>query len=204
MSKPYHHGDLAQALIAATLDLLETTPADRITVADAARALGVSSGAPFRHFKDRDALLAHVAAVGFDRLRDRTTTAFEQHPIGSIDRIVAGGFAYVTFSAENPNLFNLMWGAARHGGDAQAARTSGEACYRNFIENLQATMRAEGFSEHDPRAFGAPLWTMVHGYADLVVGANEMLDREPSAMFGQIKRATHAYFAGMADRPISP
>lgn len=196
MTKPYHHGELPKALVDATLRLLETTSADKITVADAARALGVSSGAPFRHFKDRDALMAHVAAVGFDRLRERMNHAFSEHTHGSIDRIVAGGLAYIFFSAEHPSLFELMWGAARQDDETDVARIAGDAAYRTFIDNLQATMVAEGVSERDPRAFGAPLWAMVHGYAHLLIGANRMLDRDPEVLTVQVKAATFAYFTG--------
>lgn len=165
-------------------------------MADAARALGVSSGAPFRHFKDRGVLMANVAAIGFDRLKARMSQAYERHPPGSLERIIAGGCAYIEFSAENPNLFKLMWGETRHDGDETVARTSGEASYLNFIDNLHETMRAEGFGDRDPREFGAPLWTMVHGYADLVVGANRMLDRDPAAISRQVSAATFAYFEG--------
>lgn len=201
MSKAYHHGDLRDALIAEALGQLRDRPADAVSVADAARALGVSSGAPYRHFKDRDTLLAHLAAAGFDRLRARMEEAAAEEPAGSIDRIVALGCAYIAFSAENPNLFHLMWSAPQLAVDTDVARLSGKACYAGFIEALAQSMAANGFADRAADAFGAPLWTMVHGYASLVIGRAPALDGDPSAIRAQVSAATHAYFGGMAAQP---
>lgn len=201
MSKSYHHGDLRQALIDATLKLLKTKPADQVSVADAARELGVSSGAPYRHFKDRDALLAEVAAIGFDRLAARMALELDPVEAGSIDSVVAVGRAYIAFSAENPDLFQVMWGSARLKEGHDVAAAAGERCYRRFIETLSAAMAANGFRDCDPTGFGAPLWTMVHGYASLVIAENKMLDRDPDVICAQVTAATRAYFSGMRDRP---
>ncbi|MEM1419339.1 MAG: TetR/AcrR family transcriptional regulator [Pseudomonadota bacterium] len=198
MSKTYHHGDLRQALIAETLKLLKLKPAEQVSVADAARELGVSSGAPYRHFKDRDALLAEVAAIGFDSLRDRMNREMDPFDPGDIDRIVAGGCGYIFFSVENPELFHVMWGAARLKDAHEVAQKSGERCYRNFIENLARVMAAKGFDSREPTVFGTPLWTMVHGFASLVIAENRMLDRDPASIRRQVADATHAYFRGMA------
>ncbi len=186
-----------RALVAAILERLDDAPADQISVADAARAVGVSSGAPYRHFKGRDTLLAHVAAVGFDRMRRRIDAAMAAHPEGSIERIVAGGCAYIAFSIENVALFHLMWGAKHLETDSDVAEVSGRRCYASFIDTLSRAMTAAGFGDRDPHAFGAPLWTMVHGYASLAIGKNPMLNADADAIAAQVEAATHAYFRGM-------
>lgn len=196
VTKAYHHGDLRQALIDTTYQLLTQIPVEQFTVADAARAAGVSSGAPYRHFKDKDELLAHVAALGFDELSARMASAMAGHPVGSIDRTIACGCSYVEFSAQRPEAFHLMWGATRPHSSSGVARTSGEKCYRAFIENLAETMAAHGLGDRDPRAFGAPLWALVHGYAALLVGRNEMLNPDMDTIRGRIAAVTRAYFEG--------
>src|SRR3954465_4440649 len=73
----YHHGSLREALIAATLDLLEEGGPEQVTVREAAKRAGVSSGAPFRHFPTRTALLTAVAEEAMGRFRAEITASLE-------------------------------------------------------------------------------------------------------------------------------
>jgi AcrR family transcriptional regulator len=193
---PYHHGDLRTALIEAATKLIRDNRVETFTVAEAARAAGVSSGAPYRHFADRDALLDAVAAEGFARLKAETETAMGAHPPGSIESLVAGGSAYVAFGASEPELFHLMWGATRPHAEGGLAHQTGARCYGGFIERLTAIMQAQGLGDRDPHDFGAPLWGMVHGFASLLIGRNPMLGADLAEVQAKIGRATRAYFAG--------
>ncbi|MEO0993203.1 MAG: TetR-like C-terminal domain-containing protein [Pseudomonadota bacterium] len=192
----YHHGDLKAALIEATLALLSKRRLEDIRVADAARAARVSSAAPYRHFTDRDDLLAHVAAEGFHRLNAAITRGFDAEPAGSVEAIVAGGCAYTEFGAANPELFHLMWGAARDHRAYDIARQSGRICYGTFLARLASTMEAEGLGHHDPQVFGAPLWAMVHGFAGLLIGKPGQYCDGLDYVRGCIGSGTRAYFAG--------
>jgi len=197
LRKRYHHGDLRAALIEATLSIISETRVEDFSVADAARAAGVSSAAPYRHFRDREDLLAHAAAEGFRRLEQATREAREAHPDGSVEGLIAGGCAYVEFGAANPELFHLMWGAARPHGETDIARKTGEACYDEFIVTLSGVMQKNGLGGQEPNAFGAPLWAMVHGFASLLIGKNEKLDQNRESIRRYVAEATWAYFTGM-------
>jgi AcrR family transcriptional regulator len=192
----YHHGDLRMALIEAATRLIRAKRVETFTVAEAARAAGVSSGAPYRHFADRDALLDAVAAAGFARLKDETDAAMAAHPPGSIEGLIAGGCAYVAFGASEPELFHLMWGATRPHAEGGLAHQTGARCYASFIDQLSAIMQAQGLGARDPHDFGAPLWGMVHGFASLLIGRNPMLGADLAEVQAKIGRATRAYFAG--------
>lgn len=196
--KCYHHGDLRAALIEAALQIVSDKRVEDFSVADAARAVGVSSAAPYRHFQDRDDLLVHVAAAGFEQLRERMQAAIAKHPPGSVDGIIALGGAYMEFGASHPELFHLMWGATRPHGANDVARVAGESCYSIFTNNLTHTMEARGLGHLDPYEFGEPLWAMVHGFAHLLTGSNEMLGSDMTAVRKRIDDATRAYFAGMS------
>lgn len=197
----YHHGDLRSALIEATLHMMGERRVEEITVADAARAAGVSSGAPYRHFPDRDDFLAHVAATGFDKLRQAMEDAVAKHKPGSIESIVALGCAYTEFGASRPELFHLMWGATRTHQSNDVAQQSGFHCYQVFIGALSATMEAQSIAGRSPQEFGAPLWAMVHGFAGLLIGKSPMLDAGMDAIRARIDEATRAYFAGIGQHP---
>ncbi|MEM0942420.1 MAG: TetR/AcrR family transcriptional regulator [Pseudomonadota bacterium] len=203
-ARSYHHGDLKAALIDATIDLIRERRVEEVSVADAARAAGVSSGAPYRHFKDRGELLAHVAAEGFNRLNAAKTAGFGAHPQDSIESLIAGGWNYTEFGADNPELFHLMWSAARHDDTTDVAHLAGEAAYGSFIEDLTRVMQAQGLGHLDPHTFGAPLWAMVHGFASLLIGKPKSLDSGREAIRQRITDATYAYFDGMLGKAPPP
>lgn len=201
----YHHGDLKAALIQATIDLIRDRRLEEVSVADAARAAHVSSGAPYRHFKDREDLLAHVAAEGFRQFHEVEKAAFAAHPPNSVEGLIASGCAYAEFGADNPELFHLMWSSARYLDTAEVARIASATCYGYFIEQLQGIMRARGLGDLDPHQFGAPLWAMVHGFASLLIGRPAMLEGGREAVRDRIEDATWAYFRGYeADRRKAP
>jgi AcrR family transcriptional regulator len=202
-SRPrYHHGDLRATLIEAATQIIAQTRVEDFSVADAARAVGVSTGAPYRHFADRDDLLDHVAAAGFERLHDLSQAVMDRLPKASIDRIVAGGCAYVAFGASNPGLFHLMWSATRPNRGTGVAAQTGARCYAQFIESLSVVMAANGLGHLDAKAFGTPLWAMVHGFASLLIGNAHEVEPSLSRVEEMVDTAIRAYFVGRrADSP---
>jgi AcrR family transcriptional regulator len=120
----YHHGDLRQALVEATTEIVGERGVGGFTVAEAARRAGVSSGAPFRHFADREALLAAAGVAAIADLRRR----FERAIAGAPDPAAAlaeVGAAFVIYAIENPAGFELTHGprlAYRESPELQGAR----------------------------------------------------------------------------------
>jgi AcrR family transcriptional regulator len=104
----YHHGDLANALVAAALKLVEQDGEAAVSLRDLAQSLGVSRAAPYRHFADRDALLAAVAAEGFEDLNRRYAAALEGPGDGKA-RLSAATAAFFGFAYEKPGLYRLMF-----------------------------------------------------------------------------------------------
>lgn len=189
----YHHGGLKAALIDATLTLIAEKRLEEVSVADAARAAGVSSGAPYRHFEDREDLFAHVAAVGFDALQARLQAAWDSRPAGSVEGVIEGGRAYTRFGAERPELFHVMWGATR---GEDVAHEAGMSCYGSFVRQITITLEAQGMGHLDAHHFGAPLHAMVHGFTSLLIGKGSRLEAMIGPVEERIAEATHAYFDG--------
>jgi AcrR family transcriptional regulator len=105
----YHHGNLREALIAATLQLLEEGGPERVTVREAAKRAGVSSGAPFRHFPTRTALLTAVAEQAMGRFRAEIGTALGQADRDDpLARFRAVGTAYLRWALHNPTHFRVI------------------------------------------------------------------------------------------------
>jgi AcrR family transcriptional regulator len=104
----YHHGDLRAALMREAAAEIERAGYENLSLRELAASLGVSRGAPYRHFADRRSLLAALAAEGFDALTAtyREVIAAEKTPQA---RLASSGRAYFAFAAARPQLFRLMF-----------------------------------------------------------------------------------------------
>jgi AcrR family transcriptional regulator len=106
--KPYHHGNLRQALVDATLQLVEEKGPFGFTIAEAARAAGVSPAAPYRHFRGREDLIEEAARQGFLLFADRLQEAYDSHP-SPLSAFLAAGRAYLEFARRNPGFYIAMF-----------------------------------------------------------------------------------------------
>src|SRR5690348_7949799 len=107
----YHHGNLREALIRAALDLIAQKGPAGFTFADAARWAGVSSAAPYRHFRDREALLADVARRGFELFETALRQAWDDarpDPYRAFENV---GRAYLHFARTEPAYYSAMFEA---------------------------------------------------------------------------------------------
>src|SRR3954447_22581965 len=151
----YHHGNLREALIAAALDLIAAKGPAGFTFAEAARQAGVSPAAPYRHFRDRDALMADVAKRGFEHFEQRLAAAWNEgrpSPLAALERV---GGAYLTFAREEPAYFSAMFEAglaiAEHR-DLQEAGDRAFGVLREPCEAIVAAMPASGAHGKRPPA----------------------------------------------------
>ena len=158
--KSYHHGELRPALAAAALELLAEGGVDALSLRAVARRAGVSAMAPYRHYADKEALLAAVAAQGFDGLRSALQIADRQ--AGAGQALTAQAVAYVRYALDNPALFRLMFGPARAGTHPELA-AAGEGAYAVLAHRVATDMRAG--AECEARVLGC--WSLVHGLACL-------------------------------------
>ncbi len=164
----YHHGNLKEALVRAALELIAEKGPAGFTFADAARWAGVSPAAPYRHFRDRDELIADVARRGFELFTAALTKAWDEgrpELMVAFDRL---GRAYLDFAKHQPAYYSAMFEAGvAHDTDPQL-RTASEnafAVLRAAAERLVALMPAKG----RPPALMVALhvWSMTHGIASL-------------------------------------
>ena len=144
-STTYHHGDLRAALLRTAGEMLEKEGLAALSLREVARRAGVSHNAPYRHFPDRDSLLAALAEEGYQRFAD----ALEKRPRREM------GEAYVDFALEHPERFRLMFGGRVPGKDPRAY----EALKKSFAD----------LGEEDAGYAAAAAWGLVHGLAHLLL-----------------------------------
>ncbi|MDH4983847.1 TetR/AcrR family transcriptional regulator [Hyphomicrobium sp. D-2] len=164
----YHHGNLREALIAAALELISKKGPAGFTFADAARAAGVSPAAPYRHYRDRDALLADIARRGFDAFADALAQAWNDGkptPRAAFERV---GRAYLDFAAKEPAQFSAMFESGLPMGDYPEVREAGERAFavlRQACDALAATLPP---AKRPPSLMMAlHIWSLSHGIAAL-------------------------------------
>jgi AcrR family transcriptional regulator len=172
----YHHGDLRNALVASAVRLIETSGTSSFSLREAAREVGVSANAAYRHFDDKSALMTAVAAFGFRQLATQMIGAMASAATGgaqepaSIARFKAVGRAYVEFAVAHPELFRVMFGEC--GAECRKAEPGDDATADPWSlrgQSLDALV-ADGLLAAERRP-GAELkaWSVVHGFASLAL-----------------------------------
>src|ERR1700730_16885125 len=107
--KRYHHGDLPRALLDAALHIVETQGTQALTLRAAARSAGVSQAAPYRHFTNKEAILAAVAEEGFRSLMIAMRQSLQACGDIPLDRLRAVGIGYVNVSTSHSSHFRVMF-----------------------------------------------------------------------------------------------
>jgi AcrR family transcriptional regulator len=165
---PYHHGGLREALIGATRQLVMERGAENFTLADACRVAGVTTAAPYRHFRSKQEILEEIASRGFDELRQKAMAAAAEKGAGTIEGIVAMGQTYVAFAVEETAVFRLMFGQEPSLKKAQHVVGTGHECFAHVIEQV-ALYCQKNRVQGDAQEIALRLWTFVHGAASLVI-----------------------------------
>jgi AcrR family transcriptional regulator len=107
--RAYHHGNLRQAMIEAAIEIVEHEGAEAVTIREAARRAGVSSGAPFRHFSTKRALMAAVAEEGMAKLRASIEKRLAQAPgANPLQRLLVIGEAYIDWAVRHPTHYRVL------------------------------------------------------------------------------------------------
>lgn len=162
-SLPFHHGDLKRALIEATLQLVRSVGPQGFTLNEASRQAGVAKSAPYKHFRDKDALLVEVALIGTRRMEQelRTASGLEGTPR---ERLLAVGLAYIAFSKQHPDFFAIMF---QSGIDKNSYEELSSAATSVFGIADELAKEIE-VSSVKARRLALAVWTMAHGFAMLL------------------------------------
>ncbi|HSM93280.1 MAG TPA: TetR/AcrR family transcriptional regulator [Anaeromyxobacteraceae bacterium] len=197
---PYHHGDLRRALVEAALALVRERGADGFTLREAARRVGVSQTAPYRHFETRDALLAAVAEEGFSALRRELESLPQAVDPDPRLRLRAQGLACFRFYVADPARFRVMFSRAtsqreRYPGLAAAWGRVNEVLLRSLV----ACQEAGEIRAGDPLELGLATAAMTHGLAALVNDGHlgPALGTDPEAVAALYQRASGVLYRGL-------
>lgn len=165
----YHHGNLKQALLEASRDILEHEGLEALSLRAVARHVGVSQTASYSHFADKRALLVAVALDGFQRFGARLSS--ESRRAGSnMERLLALARGYVGFALDNPALFRLMFGA--HSSELLEDPTLQQAAQATYQQLSDAIAKRLGPGAVEPKRLQSATlaaWSLVHGLSQLLL-----------------------------------
>lgn len=178
--KPYHHGDLCRELLCAARDLLEENNIASLSLRAVAKRVGVSHSAPYRHFKDKESLLAGIAGQGFKELTEQMREATELHPEDPGAQLQEAGHRYVQLVAKNPQCVQLMFGGILPCDDTYPElRESGNIAF-NTLKMIIEEGQARGmFKKGDVEIMALVAWSGIHGLSLLFISGS--LDRAIAA-----------------------
>ena len=195
--KTYHHGDLRNALILAAAELIEESGSIDFAMIDAARRAGVSSAAPYRHFRDKEALLEAVAKLALLGLTEASRTAVAGLEVGSMQTIVALGKSYIRYMIEHAAFHDLMFGDTGMRAmepDAVDLKATG---FYVLVDAVRAYCEREHVISEDPVELATKLWAMVHGLSTLTM--NQAIERFlPEAdVYDLLETSTETFLTGL-------
>jgi AcrR family transcriptional regulator len=201
-AKPYHHGDLRNALLDEALDVLRVEGSANFTLRDLARRVGVSHAAPYAHFADKRALLAAVATIGFRKLSEKLEEAAATSD-DPFEQLAAIGWAYVRFGYEDPAHYRLMFTVPELG------RYDGlpdleHAAHATFavVRRVFAALHDAGLIRPGDQLVDAiAAWSLVHGVTLLMIDERTGIDtRSPDAAERLARTSIATMIAGLAPR----
>jgi AcrR family transcriptional regulator len=169
--KPYHHGDLRAALLQAGLAILAEEGVQALSLRAAARRAGVSHAAPYRHFADKEALLAAIAEEGFNMLAAEVEAARACFPASPREQLAESAWAYVRFALAHPDHLRVMFGGSIE--DPQAypgLREAGARAFAVLVDIIRAGQDAGTMIAGEARLLAVVAWTQVHGLSLLLIG----------------------------------
>ncbi len=167
MKRPYHHGALREALLAATEVILERDGVEALTLRGAAREAGVTHGSPAHHFGDLQGLLSELAASGFVRFHERLRA--EQAGAGPHPRCRVLGLCrgYIRFARDSPQLFQLMFRSGLLDWSRPALAAASAGAFALLVEEEGQAPSAQISVAHLTTVTAR--WSLAHGLAMLLI-----------------------------------
>jgi AcrR family transcriptional regulator len=141
----YHHGNLREALLQAAVQLAEQVGPDNVSVREVAKRVGVSPGAPFRHFSSKTALMTAVAEQAMTRFRAEIRNAVDDVTSGDpLDRFAAVGIAYLRWAIRNPTHFQIISTRNLIDWDSSESLKADNAAIRSLMEGTLVEAQRRG------------------------------------------------------------
>jgi len=167
--RPYHHGDLRRVVIDTAQDMLREDKGWQFTLREVARRAGVSHAAPYKHFPDKGALLAELATLGFNELRDEIADALRRPLRSARAEFIAAAKAYIAFGTANASLYRLMFSVDVDKAAFPKLDEAGAGAFSELVGILERGQKSGAFKTRPVRGQAAASWALAHGFTMLAI-----------------------------------
>jgi len=195
----YHHGNLKEALIEAALDLIAQKGPAGFTFAEAARSAGVSPAAPYRHFRDRDELLASIAQQGFELFEKQLSAAWDDGRPDTFAAFSRVGKAYLAFAREHPAYYSAMFESGVPVQNNPALLMASERAFaiiRAAAERLIA-LAPPNVPRPPAMMMALHIWSLSHGIASLFGRGDAASRKLPMSAEDLLEAGVLVYLKGL-------
>jgi AcrR family transcriptional regulator len=167
MKRPYHHGNLREALIRSGLKLIEDQGVRALTLREIGARTGVSRTAAYRHFADKDDLLAAIREAGFGLFADSLEAAKQAAPPDFATRLTAMALAYVRFAAHHPAYYEVMFGWRGNPATETTPSEQGTRAFGILEQTIREGQETGEARSGDTLMLAHLVWAQVHGISTL-------------------------------------
>lgn len=192
--RKYHHGDLRQSILDAALEMTEESGLESLSLREIARRIGVTTAAPYHHFKDRQSLLIELAIRGYGELLSHLRQAHAE-AMSASDQVRNAALAYLDFGRKQPALYAIMLsgGFSSHTRLPELQAVANEAL--DLVRNSMAASRELGLQESTQAAFCT--WSLLHGI--LTLDRNRVLSESAAEQDALALHGVRAIVLGMGE-----
>jgi AcrR family transcriptional regulator len=200
-AKSYHHGNLRDALVESSLQLLDqASPAD-LSLRQVARQAGVSHNAVYRHFADKDELLAAIAAEGFQLLNaqlQRHTSPFLGAPR---TKLFTAARSYLEFVREHPNQIRIMFSDLSHSNQPELNFAAQET-FAILLDIIAEGQQRGALEPGETRLFALTYWALLQGFAELLISKKFPFTMDAEQSVDEVERkAIELFLNGLGAEP---
>jgi AcrR family transcriptional regulator len=202
----YHHGDLKKALVETGLLVIKEQGSNALSLREAARKAGVSEAAPYRHFANKESLLAAIAEEGFKRLRTRLAEGITTASGDPLAQLHAVAWGYTQFAMLETDHFRVMFSSSLVPPHAEKHPSLSEAAISNFnvlvvvVEDCQKTGIIS--NNANPKTTAAQLWGSIHGMTLLLIDQEmAFLGMNASQAHDIVKNQLNSHLEGLRNFP---
>ncbi len=182
-------------------EMLNERGPEGVSLRGAARMADVSQTAPYRHFKNKEALLAAVSEAGFLALTELARRAQAAHQNAPLKALEASAKAYVRFAIQNHSQYRLMFGTAVRGSRHPGLREAAMAAMSNIVDSIIACQQSNHLRQGDPKDQAVVMWSLVHGLTSSLIDEQFPIEaRSPEAIDRITGYAMACLIEGMGSR----
>lgn len=195
----YHHGNLKEVLLEAARQLIEDRGPEGFSLTEAARLAGVSAAAPYRHFRDREALLSEVARTGFERFAHELDLAWDEGRPSPIQAFTRLGRAYLQFARTDPASYSAMFEAGLLADGDTDLRNASDQAFAVLRRACMAVLDAAPGSATRPPGdlMSLHMWALSHGISTLFRDGKPGRGKVPMASEDILEAGMLIYLKGL-------